>query len=692
MIAMDRRKRAEHLLRDIGDAIQRYSSASGRTKMARRNFHIHGDNIVECERVFSLIRTAHEPGYSCVGPTGNPSTPRFLLKNDIDEMEFILFPGYGRWDENVLRFITDVAGTLREASDCIITSVDGVNERALVAIEYCSALDAGNNAWQRCGRAYSFAKAGIPYFYLTDIGGYELDGNRGQKFRRYPNPAVPFSFVALSHRAGVCALPVYACNPSADEAFRVHFASVFDEALLKRLLCSIVHGKSTLQIEDDLREKAILFSELIQSRPDKSTTSQPDFLPKLAYKALSKKRGLIDYMLEGNAFPWRKSITIPLSTTAKRFLQLGSEYGVGISRSPLPICVVFSERRKSIANEIKGLYSDLPTEVSSWLDSKNDLVICWIAGFKPRGDDSRPDRGLVPLARMLFGNEVDVLSFIYGPAKDEMWRTLRSNPQGLIQKNGLWEAVCKLSDCVFLDSPTNKGITARAYLRSHWDAKQKAMVARVRAVGDTPLKYGENDVDTVLHCLFAYLINASVFEGMCNPPGGDWSGISILDNEKRTESRWLTLPRVSGSATKRPDHVLQFFYSSKIVIVAVESKELAQRMEPGIGPRLKKYLTTLFSTPPNVRRAHPNGSWQPYSGQRFKIQMEIATAVAFMSSSEAEIKGVLQTSQADFALAVEFTGSTCQIRGIAGSSLGELILSTIKEAVKKGYSQYKWVD
>jgi hypothetical protein len=72
--------------------------------------------------------------------------------------------------------------------------------------------------------------------------------------------------------------------------------------------------------------------------------------------------------------------------------------------------------------------------------------------------------------------------------------------------------------------------------------------------------------------------------------------------------------------------------------------------------------------------------------------MEIATAVAFMSSSEAEIKGVLQTSQADFALAVEFTGSTCQIRGIAGSSLGELILSTIKEAVKKGYSQYKWVD
>lgn len=662
--------------------------------MAKRSFRIHGDNIVECERVLGLIRTAYEPEFHCTGPLGNPTTPRFILATDTDEMEFVLFPGFGRWDEDVLRFITGVSGTLREAADCIVTSVDGAEERALVAIEYCSALDAGNNAWQRCGRAYSFAKAGVPYFYLTDIGGYELDGSRGQRARRYPNPAVPFSFVTLSLRTRVCALPVYACNPSADEEFRVHFAPVFDETLLKRLLYTVVQGRSTKKIEDALRERAILFSELIQTRPDRTIASRPDFLPGPAYGALTNKRELVDHMREGNAFPWCKSITIPLSLTAKRFLQLGSEYGVGVSRSPLPLCVVFRERRNAFALAVKALYSDLPPDVARWLDTDSDLVICWVAGFKPRGDDSRPDRGLVPLARMLFGDDVDVLSFVYGPGKAEMWRVLGNDPQSLIQRNGLWEAVCKLSDCVLLDSLTYRQVTSRAYLRTHWDTVQESTSVRVRTVSEVPLRYGENDVDTILHNVFAYLMHDSVFEGMCNPPGGDWSGISILDEWRTTENRWLTLPRVSGTATKRPDHIFQLYLTSSIVIAAVESKEQANRMEPGVGPRLKKYLTTLFATPPNARRSFPGGQWQPYTGSHLTIGMEIATAVAFMSSSAVEVGSVLRASQADLALAVDFTqaGQTCQIRGASATPLGKSVMLSIRKAVREAAARHEWID
>lgn len=662
--------------------------------MANRSFRIHGDNIVECERVLRLIRLAHAPEFQCEGPMGTPTTPRFVLSNGTDELEFILFPGFGRWDEDVLRFITGVAGTLREAADCIITSVDGAQERALIAIEYCSALDAGNNAWQRCGRAYSFAKAGIPYFYLTDIGGYELDGSRGQKSRRYPNPAIPFAFVALSLRAGVCALPVYARNPSADAAFKVHFAPVFDEELLSRLLLAVLQGRSTKKIEDDLQEKAILFSELMQTRPDKTIATRPDFLSRAAYEALTKGQELADYLRAGNTFPWRKSITIPVTASAKHFLQLGSQYGAGVSRSALPFCVVLRDQRKAFAQAVKALYPDLPPDVAKWLDVNRDLVLCYVAGFKPRGDDSRPDRGLVPLARMLFGDKIDVMSFVYGPGKAEMWRVLRNDPQGLIEKNGLWEAVCRLSDCVLLDSLTNKQATARAYLRPHWDSASKTSDVRVRAVHETPAKYGENDVDTVLHNIFAYLMQACVFEGMCNPPGGDWSGISILDAQRRSESRWLTLPRVSGTATKRPDHVFQVWLPGSVLIVAVESKEDAGSMEPGVGPRLRKYLETLFATPPNAQRRVPNGEWEPYSGARMTMGMEIATAVAFMSSSDEVVSAVLRASQADVALAVAFVnaGKTCQVRGMSASPVGQKVLRSIRESVRNASSPYSWVD
>lgn len=662
--------------------------------MAKRSFRIHGDNIVECERVLRLIRLAHTPEFQCEGPMGTPTTPRFVLSNGTDELEFILFPGFGRWDEDVLRFITGVAGTLREAADCIITSVDGAQEHALIAVEYCSALDAGNNAWQRCGRAYSFARAGIPYFYLTDIGGYELDSSRGQKARRYPNPAVPFAFVALSLRTGVCALPVYACNPSADNGFRVHFAPVFDEALLSRLLLAVIQGRSTKKVEDDLRERAILFSELMQTRPDKSIASRPDFLSKAAYEALVKGQELVDYMRAGNAFPWRKSITIPVTASARSFLQLGSQHGLGVARSALPLCVVLRGQRRAFARAVQGLYPDLPSEVAKWLDVDRDMVLCYVAGFKPRGDDSRPDRGLVPLARMLFGDKVDVLSFVYGPGKPEMWRVLRNDPQGLIEKNGLWEAVCRLSDCVLVDALTNKQVTARAYLRQHWTSCQKTSGVDVRAVRETPAKYGENDVDTVLHNIFAYLMEATVFEGMCNPPGGDWSGISVLDTERGTESRWLTLPRVSGTATKRPDHVFQVWLPGAVVIVAVESKETPGSMEPGVGPRLRKYLETLFTTPPNAQRRVPNGQWAPYSGPRITMGMDIATAVAFMSSRDEDVSSVLRASQGDLALAVEFTsaGQVCQIRGKAASPVGQKVLRSIRDSVRDASSQYKWVD
>jgi hypothetical protein len=663
--------------------------------MVRKEFHLHGDNIVECERVFALIRAGHQPSYECTGPAGSPTNPRFSLQSSDECLDFVFFPGFGRWEQNILEYISSWPGALREAADSIITVLQDDLEKPLAAVEYCSALAAGNNAWQRCGRAYSFAKAGIPYFYLTDIGGYELDGERKQRARRYPNVAVPLSYVALSLRSNVVALPVFECNPSADMGFRAHFGPALNEGTLERLLFAILHEKQTKRLEEKLEEKAIRFIELLQIRPDRQNETTDDLKTRRVYYVLKQGKPFSDFLKSGNATSWRKSITIPLTKTASKFLELGSKYGKGVTRSSLPISFIPASDRRAFAEDVSRLYDDLPKPLKSWLKLQDDLAICWIAGFKPRGDDSRPDRGLVPLCRMLFGDAIHVLSFVYGPGKVDMWRLLKNDPTGLIQKNGLWEALLKLSDAVLMDATTNKGVTERGYTKEHWKKSYALSQPQIKCISEQPVEYGENDVDSALHNILCHLMAEYTFEGMCNPPGGDWSGISILNPKRSVEHRWLTLPRVSGPMTKRPDHVFQFFLIGESpFIFSVESKEVARAVENNIGPHLEKYLINLFKKAPNVQRDFPSGQWKAHEGNKITIGMPMATGVAFLSEDVGEIAATLQKAKADVALGLAFAekGMICMLRGRAATRSGMIILNIIEKVLATRKSPYHFVS
>jgi arsenate reductase-like glutaredoxin family protein len=57
---------------------------------------------------------------------------------------------------------------------------------------------------------------------------------------------------------------------------------------------------------------------------------------------------------------------------------------------------------------------------------KKNVVIIFVTGFKPKGDDSRPDRGLMPLGRMLAGPDELVITFLWGPAKKAMLEKLKA--------------------------------------------------------------------------------------------------------------------------------------------------------------------------------------------------------------------------------------------------------------------------
>ena len=116
-----------------------------------------------------------------------------------------------------------------------------------------------------------------------------------------------------------------------------------------------------------------------------------------------------------------------------------------------------------------------------------------------------------------------------------------------------------VSNGVLVDSVTKPDNTPRAYLKKSWTTilqkkrEPLCVEAKVRQLG-------EQDVDTALHVAFKLLGTGVAFEGMCNPPGGDWSGISFRWNNKEPEFRWLTLPRVSGEGTK--DRIMFSPYSA----------------------------------------------------------------------------------------------------------------------------------
>lgn len=116
------------------------------------------------------------------------------------------------------------------------------------------------------------------------------------------------------------------------------------------------------------------------------------------------------------------------------------------------------------------------------------------------------------------------------------------------------------------------------------------------------MNFGEDDVDTGIHYLFTHVLRDYCFEGMCNPPGGDWSGFSVIS--ENFENRWLSLPRVSDVVNgKRPDHIIEIFgVFEKPLLLSIESKEKSSDLESDVGTKLVAYIEKLMSYVPSAKR------------------------------------------------------------------------------------------
>lgn len=490
---------------------------------------------------------------------------------------------------------------------------------------------------------------------------------------------MPFSYVSFSLTNETPTLPVFVTSPGADQVSRASYADVFADAELLTVLYAVICDGDGEEAIERLRLKALSFVETKASASRANETLTPAQWQQ-AYEALESRQSLVDFLVLNVPLKWSKTAYIAgITPTARELMDVAASLAIGMTSSKLPMCIIPRNDRAAFAEQVERLCGGrIQADFLSWLRQDKHLNICWVMGFKPRGDDARPDRGLAPLARMLIGKDEDLLTVVYGPAPAATWGHLHNSPRRLLA-NGLWEAIFDASDAILVDSSTD-GIRRHGYLRSHWHEEIAHPELGLVLVEPKPTRIGENDVDTVLHLLLARYGGESIFEGMCNPPGGDWSGVSLQLINRTKELRWLTLPRVSNTGAKRPDHVFQFFSSTgRPVVLCVESKEAAASVESNIGRRLISYVKSLLATPASIERISDTAPWSHSVAMLDPSTVTMASAVAFIADTDGVIASVRQRANSDLLMCFRFLnqGESCTLRLIPTTPLGERIAAFI---------------
>ena len=601
---------------------------------------VHGDNVVECDRALGILAVALGTTFK-LDISANPQAPRFVSKSDsaTQTIGVTLLSGHNRWGYNVSETLRNLGSTIRESADAVVSRTVENRQEILFAMEFCGALPAGNNAWQRHGRAYSFGQAGIPYLIYNEVGGQELNADRSEKAPRFPNPAVPLSLLMFSREIGVPVLPVYEAAPSAPDSSVKSFHSALGDEAAQAFINAIVLGLDSHKPMKELESKALEMGYQLASAKKRT-----DGFSAATWKSkMASNKSPLDFYLEEN-LPWalKTGDKVDASDTAKRLLaHLPDLKPVSLGSSSLRFALLGRQKREEFANLIRSIYGEKLPSLTKWLmSSDKPLAIVLVTGFKPRGDDSRPDRGLTPLARMLAGQEAEILTVVWGPAKPAMLRKAKEDPLAASESNGLIQSIFACSEQVLFDSVNGQPFSVNT--ESFKSKKSNETPILSGSLVMPPL--GEHDVDALFHFITTQPSRQYIVEGMCNPPGGDWSGINLrLQNGNL--GRWTSLPRVS--AEKRPDHVIQVELPSGEIILSVESKQTLASLEDNVGPRLKAYLSHLLNSKPNVVQSKGATGWS-YSGD---LSDKAPTAKIYsLALAVADGKSDLEVTRSNYAL------------------------------------------
>lgn len=628
--------------------------------MNKRHIRIHGDNIVECERTLDMLKDALGGELALIDCA--LWLPVYELRSEETIFMIELLSGHGRWGIDLSQCLIEHGGILREYADSYVCEVVDGMESVLFAIEYCSALPAGNNAWQRNGRALSSVLSGVPYLFITELGGVELKDNREVKSSRSPNPLVPFSYLCTTKDYSMLCLPIYRPHPSISDDLYERYIDVFGYEESLRLIKNIFNDVAIADNLSILSDKCLKLIELLSEQKRLRTC-----LRGKEWRMFLNSNNRSSWILRHSDLIWKKKTSSKVKATdrIRNIISKSIEMSFNtIGASEIPICLIPRKRILEFQNLLVLHYPGLRLS----LPKDKPLALVWITGYKPSGEDSRPDRGLCPLVKMVMGESCRMLSIIYGPAKEHTWHTLGKGIEFLALENGLWQAIYRLCDGVLIDCTTKR---YPEYIKIKRDVSiSNGRLTLPYEPTSTP-EYSEHDVDTAIHQI---LTRSGLFECLCNPPGGDWSGISYRVNGDIF--RWTSLPRVSEINGKRPDHVFQLCENENNTIITIESKGLGGDLENQIGENLASYIMDLFSmVPTSVKRT--DGEWRLYNKEVDLGKFSIIKAGAFLFKNDNELQRHLDRGRLDCILAFEFGSPT--VLHMLSNDQGRFLENIVKE-------------
>lgn len=606
--------------------------------------NIYGDNILECERALSYLETGIRRQEKEILKKklidGFIITPQYNIKGKKNEYVITLYPGVnrGRWNHDIYDILfTNNGIKLTETCDVILTSFKNNKEIPILAIEFSSALPAGNNSWQRSGRALSFSRLGIPYIYAVEIGAHELDKNGKIKSTRSQSSLLILSYLLNNSRSKEFNSLSYSTSPVADSDFINKYREIVNENYLFDYIYFLVTDNIT---ELEKCEEKLLLTELKvynkvaheKENIFKTLKVEEDYLAFISSLTL-------DDLLEGvkkAGILWNKKIknNTELTKDFQNLREITKQYCFSpYANSSVPIGILPKEQFNNFIVDIKSKcpnYYKIFNEAVT--NSKNDLAIVMINGFKPSGNDSRPDRGLLPFSRMVFGEEISIFTIIYSPNISEyIIDAISDGKSDVLRRNGLFNAILDGSDYTLVDS--FKQDECLEILSQRSKIPNEIQNIAIPEINRKPERIGENDIDTVIHMIFKDI--NYVFESFTNPPGGDWSGISIIDDQY--EYRWTSLNREPKNV-KRPDHIFQIKSDKLLVIESKEGYSTLIDKEEDVGPKMIAFLSDLlFERPINAKKKHGE---KEYSGTDEIIDtsyFNFLSAVAFYVKNDSEI-------------------------------------------------------
>ena len=172
---------------------------------------------------------------------------------------------------------------------------------------------------------------------------------------------------------------------------------------------------------------------------------------------------------------------------------------------------------------------------------------------------------------------------------------------------------------------------------------------------------------------------------MCNPPGGDWSGLSVLYGDY--EVRWLSLPRVSEEIEgKRPDHVLELFgVFERPVLLSIESKERSFDLEENVGEGLVNYIRNLMDYIPNVERRFFPRTQEWVRSESFVDfdAFKIVSAAAYLRGSAQKNRIVFERSNCDMLFIMEPVEHGWEIEIVTATHRAEVLKEFICEKIEE---------